>query len=224
MLMDIPTWAGALGFMALMALYEHVSEKRSSSGKVKKSETDNSANLRAVIRPLSDTANPNPIVRNAWDGEITGKTITRGSSWDILRKKVIKRDNNRCTNCGRSSNLTVDHKVPLSLGGSNLMSNLTTLCKDCHEHKDQRRIFDKAFDAKDNYGEDHKVTNKVEILSKAINSGTRVKIAYTDYKGRKSERTISPKRLAKDKGRIYCISYCHLRQDGRTFRLSRIEI
>ena len=224
MLMDIPTWAWALGFMALMALYEHVSEKRSSSGKVKKSETDNSANLRAVIRPLSDTANPNPIVSNAWDGEITGKTITRGSSWDILRKKVIKRYNNRCTNCGRSSNLTVDHKVPLSLGGSNLMSNLTTLCKDCHEHKDQRRIFDKAFDAKDNYGEDHKVTNKVEILSKAINSGTRVKIAYTDYKGRKSERTISPKRLAKDKGRIYCISYCHLRQDGRTFRLSRIEI
>lgn len=224
MLMDIPTWAWALGFMALMALYEHVSEKRSSSGKVKKSETDNSANLRAVIRPLSDTANPNPIVRNAWHGEITGRTITRGSSWDILRKKVIKRDNNRCTNCGRSSNLTVDHKVPLSLGGSNLMSNLTTLCKDCHEHKDQRRIFDKAFDAKDNYGEDHKVTNKVEILSKAINSGTRVKIAYTDYKGRKSERTISPKRLAKDKGRIYCISYCHLRQDGRTFRLSRIEI
>lgn len=224
MLMDIPTWAWALSFMALMALYEHVSEKRSSSGKAKKSETDNSANLRAVIRPLSDTANPNPIVRNSWYGEITGKTITRGSSWDILRKKVIKRDNNRCTNCGRSSNLTVDHKVPLSLGGSNIMSNLTTLCKDCHEHKDQRRIFDKAFDAQDNYGEDYRVTKKVEILSKAINSGTRVKIAYTDYKGRKSERTISPKRLAKDKGRIYCISYCYLRQDGRTFRLSRIEL
>lgn len=162
--------------------------------------------------------------KNSWDGDIDGKMVTPGSSWDLLRKQVLRRDGYRCTNCGLTSNLSVDHRVPLSLGGANSLSNLTTLCRDCHEHKDQRKIFDSTFDAKDNYGQDHKLTRKVKILSDAINSGGRVAISYTDYGGKKTTRTISPKRLVKNRGRIYCIAFCYLRDDGRTFRLSRMEI
>lgn len=222
--MDIPLWVWALGFLALVTLFEHISDKKTSSDGAKNMNTVDVANRVTVIKPAANAVSPIATSYNSWDGEINGRTAAQGSTWDLLRKDVLRRDKYKCTNCGRVSSLTVDHKVPLSLGGTNILSNLTTLCKDCHEHKDQRKIFDKAFDAKDNYGKDYKLTRKVEALSKAINSGSRVDIVYADYKGNKTTRSISPRRLAKDKGRIYCIAYCHLRNDRRTFRLSRIEI
>jgi len=224
--MHIPAWMWWFGVLAGIGVLEHVQEKRELSKKAKNgvSKPVVTTNVTQQAAPAVGVSTPTSNHRNHWDGMIDGKSVTPGSKWDLLRKDVLARDHYKCTNCGKTSNLTVDHKVPLSLGGTNLMSNLTTLCKDCHEYKDQRKIFDQAFDAKDNYGEDHKLTRKVAALSKAINSGTRMSIAYTDYKGHKTTRTISPRRLAKDKGRIYCIAFCHLRNDKRTFRLSRIEI
>ncbi|USN96038.1 MAG: WYL domain-containing protein [Candidatus Nomurabacteria bacterium] len=222
--MDIPLWAWALGFLAIIAVIEHFSEKKDRLSGVESKNTNSADDLDRISGSTLDSVDPTVIPRNPWDGDINGRTVAQGSSWDLLRKDVLSRDSYRCTNCGSRSNLTVDHKVPLSLGGTNIMSNLATLCKDCHEHKDQRKIFDKAFDAKDDYGKDHRLTRKVEVLSRAINSGSRVTIVYTDYKGNKTSRIISPRRLAKDKGRIYCIAYCHLRNDRRTFRLSRLEV
>ena len=61
------------------------------------------------------------------------------SDWDSLRKKVYKRDDYQCQNCGRrggpygDSELHAHHVVALSDGGSNELSNLTTLCKGCHD-------------------------------------------------------------------------------------------
>lgn len=58
--------------------------------------------------------------------------------WDRRRKQVYKRDNYTCQNCGakggpRGDNeLHAHHGVPLSKGGSNKLSNLTTYCKECH--------------------------------------------------------------------------------------------
>lgn len=220
--MDIPFWVWALGLIGLISIYEHFSDK-----KEQKDRTKNESVNSTIARPVSLVSQNNSVTAkqyNRWDGKINGRMVTQGSAWDLLRKDTLKRDGYKCTNCGRTSNLTVDHKVPLSLGGTNIKSNLTTLCKDCHEHKDQRKIFDKAFDAKDNYGEDHTLTRKVAALSKAINASQSISVTYTDYKGKKTARSISPRQLVKDKGRIYCIAYCHLRNAKRTFRLSRIEI
>jgi len=61
------------------------------------------------------------------------------SNWDSLRKKVYKRDNYECQNCGRrggphgDSELQAHHIVPKRNGGLHRMGNLRTLCKGCHD-------------------------------------------------------------------------------------------
>lgn len=60
-------------------------------------------------------------------------------NWDTLRRKVYRRDDYQCQNCGRwggewgEYQLEAHHIVPLSQGGSNEMSNLVTLCEQCHD-------------------------------------------------------------------------------------------
>mgnify|MGYP006281058721 CR=1 FL=1 len=56
------------------------------------------------------------------------------SNWNSLRNEVLRRDEHTCQNCGQSTNveLEVHHIVPKSKGGTHKMSNLRTLCKDCH--------------------------------------------------------------------------------------------
>ena len=51
------------------------------------------------------------------------------------RETVLSRDKYRCVKCGGRECLTVDHIVPLSLGGSNLLANLQTLCQPCNVAK-----------------------------------------------------------------------------------------
>ena len=55
-----------------------------------------------------------------------------------LRYKVMKRDNFKCSICGRSPSTTpnlelhVDHIKPYSKGGETILENLQTLCNDCN--------------------------------------------------------------------------------------------
>ncbi|AEK07836.1 HNH endonuclease [Mycobacterium phage Yoshi] len=55
-----------------------------------------------------------------------------------LRYEILRRDNNTCRYCGGKSpdvTLTIDHVVPVSLGGSDDPSNLVAACKDCNAGK-----------------------------------------------------------------------------------------
>ena len=56
-----------------------------------------------------------------------------------MRHEVFKRDNYRCVECGASKDdgatLHVDHKVPVSKGGTDELENLQTLCSDCNLNK-----------------------------------------------------------------------------------------
>lgn len=54
-----------------------------------------------------------------------------------LRFKILQRDNFTCKYCGRNVKdnnvkLHVDHKIPISKGGSNNVDNLITSCSDCN--------------------------------------------------------------------------------------------
>ena len=56
-----------------------------------------------------------------------------------LRHEVFKRDNYTCVECGArkedGATLHVDHKIPVSKGGTDELSNLQTLCSDCNLNK-----------------------------------------------------------------------------------------
>jgi len=55
-----------------------------------------------------------------------------------IRYKILKRDKHVCQACGASSpdvELEVDHRIPISKGGTDDESNLVTLCKDCNRGK-----------------------------------------------------------------------------------------
>ena len=56
------------------------------------------------------------------------------------RAEAIERAGGRCSKCGRIDlPLEVDHRIPLSKGGTNHLGNLVVLCVLCHKAKTQRR-------------------------------------------------------------------------------------
>jgi len=48
------------------------------------------------------------------------------------KEKLLYRDNYSCCNCGTSKDLTADHIVPKSLGGTGTYHNLQVLCRSCN--------------------------------------------------------------------------------------------
>lgn len=66
------------------------------------------------------------------------------------RAKVYRRDDNLCRYCGKRVRddsrrhfiwrRTIDHVIPRSRGGSNLMANLVTACEPCNTFKGDRLI------------------------------------------------------------------------------------
>lgn len=55
------------------------------------------------------------------------------------RRRVYARDGHKCVLCGSTERLTLDHVVPLIRGGTNLDSNLRTLCEPCNHIKGSHR-------------------------------------------------------------------------------------
>lgn len=55
-----------------------------------------------------------------------------------LRMEILRRDNHTCRYCGASApdvKLTIDHVVPITLGGQDVPENLATACADCNAGK-----------------------------------------------------------------------------------------
>lgn len=59
-----------------------------------------------------------------------------------LRYEILRRDNHACRYCGATApdvKLTVDHVVPVALGGTDDPSNLVAACLDCNAGKSSSR-------------------------------------------------------------------------------------
>lgn len=63
--------------------------------------------------------------------ERTAKGI-RPIFWNTFKYECFFRDNHTCQKCGSTKRLECHHKIPVINGGSNELSNLITLCHDCH--------------------------------------------------------------------------------------------
>ncbi len=59
----------------------------------------------------------------------------------LTRRNVLARDEHRCQYCGRefpSTQLSVDHVLPVSRGGGNSWSNVVCACRRCNRTKGRR--------------------------------------------------------------------------------------
>jgi 5-methylcytosine-specific restriction endonuclease McrA len=68
--------------------------------------------------------------QRGWAGR---RKIRSGWEWGRIRDQVHRRDR-VCVVCGATSNLVVHHRVPLSDGGTNQISNLELRCRAHHHH------------------------------------------------------------------------------------------
>lgn len=67
----------------------------------------------------------------------SGKMPTKRSVSETKKKYVASEQDWKCDGCGAQLNHTfeIDHKVRLEYGGSNEVSNLVALCRNCHGNK-----------------------------------------------------------------------------------------
>lgn len=61
-----------------------------------------------------------------------GLALSKGKNLSKSIRTVVKRDNNKCRICETSENLTINHKIPSSAGGSSRIDNLEILCFKCN--------------------------------------------------------------------------------------------
>ncbi len=84
-----------------------------------------------------------PVKKSGWS------TVSRhkrgyGSSWDKLRLLVLQRDNGlcQCQTCKNNQRIKqateVDHIIPKANGGTDEVSNLQAINKECHKIKTAR--------------------------------------------------------------------------------------
>ena len=68
---------------------------------------------------------------------------TRGTTWMTIREKVL-RQAPHCVDCLKGGQVTpadeVDHILPLSMGGTDDLTNLQGLCYEHHKAKTKREI------------------------------------------------------------------------------------
>jgi 5-methylcytosine-specific restriction endonuclease McrA len=72
------------------------------------------------------------------------KTVEKMTNKTI--KNIMERDGARCVICGRTDNLTIDHRIPIITNGNGFMmingdndeSNLQIMCKTCNQKKGKK--------------------------------------------------------------------------------------
>lgn len=55
-------------------------------------------------------------------------------------QEILEQYNYRCLACGTTENISIDHIIPVSIGGTNYAANLQPLCKSCNSSKQAHYI------------------------------------------------------------------------------------
>jgi 5-methylcytosine-specific restriction endonuclease McrA len=106
---------------------------------------------RAVVLLLKDKAEL--VERGRWELRSESSTLARpvvirlvsyvrvprdAHRRKITRRAVFARDSWTCQYCGSHSNLTVDHVIPRSKGGTSSWENIVASCAPCNRRKGDR--------------------------------------------------------------------------------------
>jgi 5-methylcytosine-specific restriction endonuclease McrA len=69
-------------------------------------------------------------------------TFLSGDAKRMWRQLIKLRDGNRCTYCGSTENLTIDHVRPQCHGGETNADNCVTACLKCNQAKGSMALND----------------------------------------------------------------------------------
>jgi len=146
--------------------------------------------------------------------------------WQELQDKARRLANWRCKDCSRYLKYhgDVHHKIPLRLGGLNVVDNLQLLCKSCHENHSGGIIGDPGPSV--DKSTDYVFLNVKQRLDLALSMKKNVHLVYTNEKGDMTKRWVTIERIfgIGKLDKIQMIEgYCHLRNDTRIFRVDRIS-
>lgn len=67
------------------------------------------------------------------------EAITSTEAKRKWRQSIKEHWNYQCAYCGNEENLTLDHIIPKSKGGSDRITNLVCACKQCNHHKGHQK-------------------------------------------------------------------------------------
>ncbi len=62
-----------------------------------------------------------------------------------IKQIILRRYDSRCRVCGTSSNLQIDHVIPIDRGGTNDIRNLQILCGRCNLQKGVNIISEQSY-------------------------------------------------------------------------------
>lgn len=127
------------------------SKKDGLQTQCKKCKADYRAKNRNKARETSakwrkDNPDYKPKRNNAKRREYYRKNKTRVLSWAHSRGNRVRMDHagvvdkfqyhgNACIYCGSSENLEIEHRIPVSRGGTNMLANLAPACRSCNASK-----------------------------------------------------------------------------------------
>lgn len=94
----------------------------------------------AVTKGASTYGAINYIIRNKLYTGLTNGTMNLGSLRDDERLKLVLE--RACCYCGMRDQLTLDHVIPLSLGGPDCADNLVWACRRCNSAKGATDLMD----------------------------------------------------------------------------------
>ncbi len=79
------------------------------------------------------------------------KTTTAERLWklpSVSRRELLRRDGHHCQYCGSSRQLTIDHVIPRSKGGTHTWDNVAIACKTCNHKKGDKYLNETAMTLK----------------------------------------------------------------------------
>jgi len=87
-------------------------------------------------------ANPE-VVRAKWQNYRARRAAAQGSFTAKQWLELVAQYHRRCAYCGEQAILVVEHRVPLSRGGTNNINNILPACRPCNSRK--HRLSDDEF-------------------------------------------------------------------------------
>lgn len=150
--------------------------------------------------------------------------------WDSLRSVILQQANKACEDCGETEDtLHVHHVLPLSVGGSNRPDNLKCLCFTCHQTYHANFNINPSITYPKKAKQDTPYQEKIRTIKQCIAEKEDFSFHYRDYSKKETDRIVTPHEVTqtppgiKRTGALYVRGYCHLRNEERTFKISRMS-